>query len=135
LIRKLTDRARKFQDQDSRIAILDARCKQGEKELRAIALINAQLDSRCQLLNQQIGALTEGSEVAVKQSQDFLQDKHLELERLQSERAMFEEQILELDHIRDRCALVETQLKAALAEKQMLEDEFMQIIDQQIDSA
>ena len=123
LLKKLVERARRYQDQDSRIAILEARCKQGDKDLRMVAQVNAQMDTRCQQLNQQLADLHQGGDPALQMAQRRVTDKQQEMERLHAEKTMLEDQVVDLDQWRDRAEQAEAQLKRALVEKQMFEDE------------
>ncbi len=128
LLKKFIDRARRYQDQEARIAILDARCKQGDKDLRMLAQINKQLDGRCQQLNLQMETLAKGGDPAVQLVQTRFVEKQQEMERLNAEKSMLEEQVLALDAWRDRAEQAEAHLKRALTEKQMLEDYFAETV-------
>lgn len=127
LLKKLVERARRYQDQDSRVAILEARCKQSDKDLRMVTQINAQIDQRCKELNKQIEALHQGGEPALQQAQQRVNAKEQEMSRALSEKAMLEEQVIELDQWRDRAEQAEAQLRRALDEKQMIEDELISL--------
>lgn len=133
MLKKVVDRVRRFQDQESRIAILEARAKQAEKEVRIWSKLHGQLDARVRqdmAVDKAVDKTVKG-DTGISKVQQAYQEKLSEFERLIQEKSMLEEQIIELDAWRDRAELAESALRRALDEKQMMEEQVLSWADEE----